>query len=204
VYINGCGDVNPAALHTTMIKALKEDKVGFVIDRTQSGQVWNQPVHTAEVDVQPAQDLAALFKDYPGLAKRVAPGTKKVAQVKVNLKWSYEPSAPIMDYTSEYDLRYAKGPSELEYILEFNAKGQLIGGEWGTFAKTQPTSQVPDFIYGFKKGSKPMDNLQTGFDYSGIIGQIHACSLKDTADGTEVVRGTSLSYVNCEISKAAP
>lgn len=203
VEINGCGDVNPAVLHTTMIKTLKDEKIGFVIDRTQSGQVWNQPVHTAQVIVQPAQLLADVIKEYPGLTKRVAPGTAKVAQVKVRLQWSYEPSAPSMNYTPDYDLRYAKGPSDLEYILEFNAKDQLIGGEWGTFTETQPSSQVPDFIFGYKKGSKPLDRIESGFDYSGIIDQIHACSLKATADGTEVVRGAPMTYVNCEISKVA-
>ncbi|WP_141735116.1 hypothetical protein [Oligoflexus tunisiensis] len=204
VEINGCGDVNPAALHTTLIKALKEDQVGFVIDRTQSGQVWNQPVHAAQVNVKPGKSVAALIKEYPGLMKRLAPGAATVVEVKVDLQWSYEPRGPMMDYTPEYDLRYATGPSELEYFLEFDASGRLIGGEWGTFSKPQPSSQVPDFIYGFKKGSEPMDNLSSGFDYNGIIGQIHDCSLKATADGTEVVRNSRLSYVNCEITKAAP
>lgn len=204
VDINGCGDVNPAALHTTMIKTLKEEKIGFVIDRTQSGQVWNQPVYAADVNVQPTEKLAKVIKDYPGLAKRVSPGTDSIAQVSVNLKWSYEPNSPSFDYTREYDERYATGPSNLQYILEFDEAGKLIGGEWGTFVETQPSSQVPDFIFGYKKGSKPLDSLAAGFDYSGIIGKIHACSLKDTADGSEMVRGSRLSYVNCDISKAAP
>jgi hypothetical protein len=204
VEINGCGDVNPAALHTTVIKALQEDRVGFVIDRTQSGQVWNQPVHSAQVNVKPARPVADVVKAYPAVAERLAPGTSSVAEVSVNLAWSYEPSAPQMNYTPEYDLRYARGSSELQYILEFDAKGQLIGGEWGSFAEAQPSSQVPDFIYGFRKGSKPFDNIASGFDYSGIIDQIHACSLKDNADGTETVQGSRLSYVNCEISKATP
>jgi hypothetical protein len=203
VEINGCGDVNPAALHTTILQTLKKDRIGFVMDRTQSGQVWNQPVYAAQVIVKPATLLAGEIKTYPGLIKRVAPGTVKVAQVQVRLKWSSEPSAPVMDYTPQYDLDYANGPSNLEYILEFNDKDQLIGGEWGNFKETQPSSQVPDFIYGYKKGSKPLDSIQSGFDYSGIIGQIHACSLKASADGTEVVRGMSMTYVNCEISKVA-
>jgi hypothetical protein len=173
------------------------------MDRTQSGQVWNQPVYAAQVIVKPATLLAGEIKTYPGLIKRVAPGTVKVAQVQVRLKWSSEPSAPVMDYTPQYDLDYANGPSNLEYILEFNDKDQLIGGEWGNFKEAQPSSQVPDFIYGYKKGSKPLDRIESGFDYSGIIGQIHACSLKATADGTEVVRGAPMTYVNCEISKVA-
>ncbi|HYX32657.1 MAG TPA: hypothetical protein VE954_06055 [Oligoflexus sp.] len=204
VEINGCGDVNPAALHTTVLKALQEDKIGFVIDRTQSGQVWNQPVHSAQVNVKPSKTTAQAILEYPGLVKRLAPGAVTVAEVNVKLKWSYEPQGPSMNYTPEYDLRYAQGPSDLQYVLEFDAQGKLIGGEWGTLAQAQPTSQVPDFIYGFKKDSKPIDNLQTGFDFSGIIGQIHSCSLKETADGTETVNGSRLTYVNCEMSKAAP
>ncbi len=184
VEINGCGDVNPAALHTTMIKTLKEDKVGFVIDRTQSGQVWNQPVHAADVNVKPTEKLAEVIKLYPGMAKRVAPGTESVAQVNVKLKWTYEPNSPAFAYTREYDESNATGPSNLQYILEFDQSGKLIGGEWGTFAETQPSSQVPDFIFGYKKGSMPLDSLASGFDYNGIIGKIHACSLKDTADGS--------------------
>ena len=204
VEINGCGDVNPAALHTTMVKALKVDKIGFVIDRTQSGQVWNQPVHSAQVNVKSSMSIEKALEKYPNLATRLAPGVAKLAEVNVNLQWSYEPQSPSIDYTAEYDTRYSKGSSNLQYILEFDAEGQLIGGEWGTFEAAQPSSQVPDFIYGFKKDSKPGDDLAAGFDYSGIIGQIHACSLKDQADGVELVRSSRLSYVNCEISKAVP
>jgi hypothetical protein len=144
----------------------------------------------------------ALVK-YPNLVTRLAPGATQLAEVNVDLSWSYEPQSPRMDYTVDYDQTYASGSSKLEYILEFDAQGQLIGGEWGTFEATQPTSQVPDFIYGFKKDSKPFDDLAEGFDYSGIIGQIHSCALKDQADGVEVVGSKNLSYVNCEISKAA-
>ncbi len=204
VDINGCGDVNPAVLHTTMIKALKNEKLGFVIDRTQSGQVWNQPVHAANVLVGPAQEVSKLLAKFPKLIERLAPNTARIAEVKVKLQWSYEPSGPSLDYDPSYDIRYSKGPSDFQYMLEFDKNGQLIGGEWGTLAEVQPASQVPDFIFGFKKDSKPTDSLQSGFDYTGIIGQIHACSLKDQADGSEVVRGAPISYVNCEITKAAP
>jgi hypothetical protein len=204
VDINGCGDVNPAVLHTTMIKALKIDKIGFVIDRTQSGQVWNQPVYAANVDVGPAVQVSTLLATHPDLIKRLAPNAAMIAQVNARLQWTYEPQSASMDYDRAFDERYATGPSSLQYILEFDKNGQLIGGEWGTLENTQPSSQVPDFIFGFKKDSKPTDSLNSGFDYTGIIGQIHACSLKDKADGSEIVRGKAMSYVNCEITKAAP
>lgn len=203
VDINGCGDVNPAVMHTTILQALKEERIGFVIDRTQSGQVWNQPVHKASVDVGKKILLETLIEGDPGLAQRFAPGTVSVLPVKVSLQWSYEPARPRMNYDVEYDQYYAQGGSDLEYILEFDRYDRLIGGEWGTFGRVQPSDQVPDFIFGYKKDSKPVDALTEGFDYTGIVGQIHACSLKPDAEGVERVGSQQLSFVTCDITKAA-
>jgi len=202
--INGCGDVNPAALHTTIIQTLKDEKLGFVIDRTQSGQVWNQPVHQAKVNVGDLLAIDSINIQTAGFAKRFAPNTRYISEVTTELAWTYEPSTPSMTYTTEFDQYYSKGKSSLNYILEFDENKQMIGGEWGSLSGPQPADQVPDFIYGFEKGSKPTDKLSDGFDFSGIIDQIHACSLREQADGVEYVNNRKISYVNCELSQVTP
>ncbi|RZA24234.1 MAG: hypothetical protein EOP10_10490 [Proteobacteria bacterium] len=201
--IHGCGDVNAAVFHTTILKHLKEEKNGFVMDRTQTGQVWNQPVRSADVKVGALVEVETFHFIYPGFKDRVAPGTKFVATVSSNMMWTGEPAAPSLDYTENYDDQHGRNELALRYTLEFDGNKELIGGEWGTPSSTSSGGLIPDFVLTDKKDTKPHNSLANGFDYDGIIGQIHACSLKTQADGEEIVKGQTLTFVNCEIKKFA-
>ncbi len=198
VEIYGCWDVNPASFHMTVIEKIGKEKLGFVIDRTRTGQVWNQPVVEAKFvfsDLKVASEVSDA-----GAAFR-APGTKYLVEVIADVKWLSEPTKPRMVYTPGFDDRYMI-TTRYQYTLEFDRQKKLIGGEWGTLDKISAKQMTPDFIFGFKPGSKPVDNLQKGFDYSGIIDKIHACSLTPETDGSVVVEGQQIRYKDCSMDLA--
>ncbi|MEY2988155.1 MAG: hypothetical protein RJB13_1676, partial [Pseudomonadota bacterium] len=92
-----CRDTNPMTLHMALKGLIVDKKIGFVMDRTRTAQVWNQPVHKFEVTHMPikkndaAGTLSApgepvavsevddLFRDYR------AKGTAYLVQVKTKL-----------------------------------------------------------------------------------------------------------------------
>lgn len=198
VEMYGCWDVNPASFHMTVLEKIGKEKVGFVIDRTRTGQVWNQPVTEAKFvfsDLKlasEARDVAAEFR---------APGTKYLLEVTADVKWLSEPTKPRLVYSPTFDQRYTI-TTRYQYTLEFDRQKRLIGGEWGTLDKVSPKQMTPDFIFGFTKDSKPFDNLEKGFDYSGIIEKIHACSLSEDVSGSVTVQGQQVRYKDCVIESA--
>lgn len=206
----GCWDVNPASFHSVLVENIGKKNLGFVMDRTQSGQVWNQPVYKAEFKIGELKDVSTLESD---LAKAYrAPGTAFIAEVTADVFWSAEPSVPEFTYTTksgeDFDASMIQ-KSTYEYTLEFDANRKLIGGEWGTLT-TFKTHENPDFLYGFTSKAEPnlnfaSDALKRGYD--DIIKKIHACSLQEKADGvmdvpsrvsgeTEALR---LPFVNCKL-----
>lgn len=192
----GCWDVNPASYHVALMEKIGKEGTGLVMDRTRTGQVWNQPVYGADFEIGPLKPIWEV-----PLSNKRAVGTKFVATVKTTVKWVSEPAVPRMAYTKEFDEQHTE-QSVYTYVLEFDRNQKLIGGEWGTLDNTDPAQVTPDFIYGFTKGSKPADQLATGFDYTGIIQAIHACSLTAETDGEYEVAGKKYKYKTCELTKA--
>ena len=201
--LTGCWDPNPASFHAVLLEQLDERKTGFVMDRTRTGQVWNQPIYSAAFEIGPMVKVGAT--NDAARAYRAA-GTVYLAEVTATVDWSSEPESPAFAYAADFDTGQLQ-QTQYSYTLEFDARHQLIGGEWGTLAKMDASSSAPDFLYGFAKGAAPVDNLRPGrglarIDYSGLIGRLHECSLGDHTDDSISVSGTSYPYTKCTISKA--
>lgn len=183
----GCWDTNPASFHALLVENIGKNNIGFVMDRTQSAQVWNQPVGKAKFAIGALQDVNAIAASDVAHAYR-APGTAYVAEVTAVVSWSGEPSAPRFSYTQDgvdFDEQQFLSTT-YQYTLEFDANKKLIGGEWGTLSSLK-THENPDFLFGFTKKVEPdlknaPDYLRTG--YPAIIKKIHDCSLSDKVDGS--------------------
>lgn len=195
--IFGCWDLNPATFHMALLQKLGKEKQSLVIDRTRSGQVWNQPIYEAKFSFSDLK-LASTTTDV--LAQHRAPGTKYLLEVKADVKWTSEPTKPRMVYEEGFDRRYLITTS-YEYTLEFDRAQRLIGGEWGLLEEIKPKQKAPDFIFGFKEGSLPRDDIARGFDYSGLIARIHACSLSPNIDGSMRVQDQNIPYSRCSIDR---
>ena len=200
--LTGCWDPNPASFHEVLVAQIAERKLGLVMDRTRTGQVWNQPIYSASFDIQPLKpvtevdDVSARYR---------ADGTAYLAEVTATVQWSGEPSTPQMTYDAGFDKGQLQS-STYQYTLEFDSKMRLIGGEWGTFDAMDPTAEAPDFLFAFKSGATPNDAVTRNpgnaeIDYSGIIGKLHDCSLSATVDGTLTVGDDQLPYSKCVIDK---
>ncbi len=212
VSFHGCWDVNPASFHTVLLENLGKANRGFVMDRTQTGQVWNQPIYKAEFSVGALTSVKDLADTDVAKAYR-APGTSFVATVTATVYWASEPNSALFTYTDsegkDVDAQQIE-TSVYEYTLEFDAQQKLISGEWGNLQSFE--SDSPDFLFGFRKASQPQISgfqkqyLKNG--YEKIIKKLHNCSLKDSADGTLEIElpfalpempKTKLSYVNCAL-----
>lgn len=203
----GCWDVNPASFHTVLIENIGKKNLGFVMDRTQSAQVWNQPIGAAEFKISELKDVATLGESDAARLYR-APGTAFIAEVKASVHWGAEPHAPSFLYSAngDVDAEHSR-TSTYSYTLEFDANKRLIGGEWGTLGNQMPDVQNPDFLFGFSQAVEPnLDRKPFMKDgYYGFIKAIHACSLRENADGeTEVesIHGDgkdTIKFVNCAL-----
>jgi hypothetical protein len=139
-------------------------------------------------------------------------GTQYLAEVTATVEWIGEPARQQMHYPENFDEGYSRS-IKYAYTLEFDAKKQLIGGEWGSLKAIDPSAHAPDFLFGYESGAEPEDfistnpdsinGIQTYIDYSGIIKKLLACSQSGTADGQIAVGTQQLDYKNCPIEVSA-
>ncbi len=210
----GCWDVNPASFHTVLMQNIGKDNRGLIMDRTRSGQVWNQPIYKVEFEVGALQDVSNPASADVAKAYR-APGTVSVASVTATVYWSSEPYRARFSYhdpeVGDMDRDHIES-SVYQYTLEFDKDQRLIGGEWGTLASFD-TPESPDFIFGFRRPAEPMiprygetAYLRKGYDR--IVKKIHQCSLQEKTDGEVTLTIPSpwgqpqvknFAYVDCKL-----
>lgn len=148
-----CRDTNAGTFHIITTNFLGRFNVGFAEDRTYNNQVWNQPVHSFKVDrleeISELQAISLLRSDaattpnYPYNAD-----AKRWADVEVTLTYVVESHASRMPTGPEFD-RYLR-TDRYHYILEMDAAGKIIGGEWinGRSADSLGQfSEQPDFLW---------------------------------------------------------
>jgi hypothetical protein len=162
IMIPRCRDTNPASMHLVLANYLgnkdKAKRQSFIIDVTRTAEVWNQPVHSFEVkkskvrDFDPARDPMAQYR---------APGTVKLVTVQTDLTYLVE-----MDPQTDPKEKEYLETITLDYTLELDAQGTIIGGEW-------ISKEVPDFLWKAHKGGRP-----TGYFNYGDVTKILEASLK--------------------------
>jgi hypothetical protein len=134
IVIPECRDVNPATLHLILADFIPRQQ-GFIADISAASEVWNQAIvgyRVTEMTRQPfdpASDPAARFR---------APGTATLVNVKNEVSYITETMAA-RDPQSGNPGRYTL-VKQLEYTLELNAYGEIIGGEW-------ISTNAPDFLW---------------------------------------------------------
>lgn len=210
-----CRDTNPMTLHLALKGLINDQKIGFVMDRTRTAQVWNQPVYKwemtplqikkndAEGTLAPAGEPVAigevddLFKDYR------AKGTAFLVQMKVKLFYGVE-NGPKLSYTAADD---AVDVDTVFYTLELDSQQNLIGGEWGLIPTSENANEsslasgrsgtAPDFLWLIDQKEKPINGALN----HALINKIHACSLSttDIQKYTWPIGGLQLDYTVCNL-----
>lgn len=132
-----CEDINPGTLHAAIGNWIGRKKHVLIMDQYSGEQVWNFPLVRYEstsavvTETEAKRMVTAGGSDYifnPQAAKFVAVTTKLVyveAQKAEILGKRYLAEMP------------------LSYVLELNAQGEILGGEW----TGQSQKEHPDFLW---------------------------------------------------------
>ena len=141
-----CVDTNAGAFHVVITNFLGLRKQGLVEDRTIDYEVWNQPVRgfevtlNEEVDAAKANELIGVTdgtSDYKFNDKAVS-----FRRIKLTLDWITE-SASSTDGNLASRIDTYTHQDRYEYIVELDAGGKVVGGEWVGASKTAH----PDFLW---------------------------------------------------------
>lgn len=136
-----CRDTNPGSFHVIITNYLGLLNRGFAEDRTYDYQVWNQPVQgyeitrQEEITVAQANELLGATGDTYTYNADAA----KLYRVHTTLSWVTESHAST---TPNDTSRYTR-QDRYTYIIEVDAAGKIIGGEWFGSSRTAH----PDFLW---------------------------------------------------------
>ena len=164
---NQCRDLNPGIFHTVLINQVGIGKRSFVVDSDYSAEVWNVPVVSYQAEYYNPQT----FKEYKDAFSARVPLNQytvdpyevyrhrdRVAYVVgVTMKIRYQvENFPLakMRLDASHDKAF---DDILNYDLELDAQGNIIGGEWVGYSQTNH----PDIISYVSQ----RDLIRTEFDH---------------------------------------
>lgn len=161
-----CRDMNAGSFHVLTANFLGIRKIGYVEDRTIDAEVWNQPVRSYKITN--AKDNKLLEVTMEEAAKLVDGSAKYTYNDKAKRFFYVEMElAFIAESDPGRESRVAAADEFTErnnykYVLEADADGKIIGGEWVGESKLEH----PDFVW-WPTG-KPAGKLPAGLTYDEI------------------------------------
>ena len=113
-----CKDINPGAFHVILANEIGLKHQAFASDIEIGRETWNQPIYGYEFEIT-------------GSAQSTAP---KAVRVRATLNYTDELDESQWQPVTGTD-KFVGGTMDLEYILEMDSYGRIIGGEWITTGK---------------------------------------------------------------------
>ncbi|GMF24972.1 unnamed protein product [Phytophthora lilii] len=161
---NAYRDLNPAFFHIAAANMLGKLKRTFVVDVTAGSQVWNQPARGFKVYEQTTMTPKKAAQTFYGL--QTYPWNSaavSIVYVKSRLTWIFETYTDGGLVSSGQINKFTTG-NYYYYLLELDAAGKIIGGEWVYDSE----DDHPDFLW-FPK-AKPVDTTvtSTGLSYADV------------------------------------
>ncbi|KAG7386672.1 hypothetical protein PHYBOEH_008611 [Phytophthora boehmeriae] len=157
-------DLNPGFFHIAAANLLGKLNTTFIIDIDAGREVWNQPVRGFKVHEQTAMSLMEAAKTFYGLKKYPWNSkAKSIVYTKTYLSWidlTYE-DGPLVS-TGEVD-KHTTG-AYYYYLLEMDAAGRIIGGEW----LYDSNSNHPDFFWIATGKPAPDTVTYIGLSYANV------------------------------------
>ncbi|KAJ3058480.1 hypothetical protein HK102_010483 [Quaeritorhiza haematococci] len=157
-----CRDLNPGLFHLVMANMLGRFKHSFIIDKDSASQVWNQPVlgykvlETVEISREDA--MRKFFPDRAAEAYPFNADAKKLVYVRTILDYIVERGEDGPLINNPDIMAEAIQQMDLEYVLELEDEGRIIGGEWVNGSK----QEHPDFLWvSTEKASKEVSVVNT-------------------------------------------
>jgi len=148
-----CRDTNAGAFHVIVANFLGRYGTAIAEDRTYDDQVWNQPVHSYEVDrideVDETAAIALVIDDPTGVDRYPHNDeARRWAEVEVTVRYVTESVASTEPRLPEHASHLRT--DRYHYLLELDADGLIIGGEWIQGGANGPLggfSNQPDFLW---------------------------------------------------------
>lgn len=138
-----CVDTNPGAFHIVLSNMIGIKNEGFSAEMVRDKEIWNQPVYK--------YDSSVLETTY-NLRRDATRGAAKQVRMKTIVYYANDGGRMFWRHDGSDDEFYAwwdptNGTSnyrfafkELEYWLDLNSRGEIIGGQWLSYER-------PDFLW---------------------------------------------------------
>jgi len=141
-----CADTNAGAFHVVIANFLGLQGETLVEDRTFDYEVWNQPIRgfrvtrDLEIDAKKANKLVGVTEEVEDY--QFNPDAVSFRHIGLVLEWIAESAASTDGNLASVIDRYTH-EDKYEYVLELDADGKIIGGEWIGASKRAH----PDFLW---------------------------------------------------------
>lgn len=136
--LGACSDINPGIWHLAVTNWIGTKKQSIIFDHNADNQVWNFPLYGYNYSAQEVSSEEAFRRVQPN---STAPWPFNNAAVKffaVQMQIEYTKEGQTETLNQVYT-----DPKFYRYILEVDAGGNVIGGEWDVYSQ----QNHPDFIW---------------------------------------------------------
>lgn len=137
----GCKDINPGAFHVVLTNQIGLMKEAFAADMDPGSETWNHPVYAYEIEIQGETRTKDSAQAYVVKAKIMYSDDDPEGE-NASKVFSWNPTVGTADFMYK--------TMEVEYILELDYSGRIIGGEWIGSSK----NNHPDLFW------KPMAKIE--------------------------------------------
>ena len=156
-----CRDLNPGSFHIALVgllgrgaKHLATGEVGakppFIIDHNYDWEVWNFPVVKYEIKTweEIGREAANELVGASGSTYKFNNEATRFVRVRLNY-WMVSDGVPVTEMLKQAEERNVEPHEvELNYVLELDNAGTILGGEW--------TEGVPEFMWSDGVNSKEL------------------------------------------------
>lgn len=141
---SACRDTNPGTWHVVVANLLGLRGQSLVEDRTRDAEVWNQPLRGYRVTQQLEVTAAQANRLVTGGSGAYSFNARAARFYDVKMTASYiSESPPSTDGNLAARIGSYTKTDSYRYVLEVDAAGKIIGGEWVGASKTAH----PDFLW---------------------------------------------------------
>lgn len=137
-----CRDTNPGGLHVAVTNFIGIHDMALGMDRVASSEVWNHPVHAYDVSEQRPVSAASANAciGVGGDEYVINDAAEELAEVRMTLSYIDDTKPSVNRLGAEGFVKELP----LHYILEIDAGGKVIGGEYCA----DSVDLHPDFLWG--------------------------------------------------------
>ena len=125
--LDECEDVNAGTFHLVIGNWIGKRRQAIIFDKESFHQVWNYPLYGYESKIEQLSKQQAIKRVMPNLQSSIYPFNPQATKfyyVRTTLSYT--------DVHNESEVVNKHNPASLglEYVLEIDAFGDIIGGEW--------------------------------------------------------------------------